>query len=44
MLANVREWDISEEEIASDHNKIKFNISFDKVAGKALAAPGKSLT
>jgi hypothetical protein len=36
MLANVREWDISEEESASDNNIIKFNISFDKAAGKAL--------
>jgi hypothetical protein len=39
MLANVREWDISEEECASGHNTIKFYISFDKAAGKALDAP-----
>jgi hypothetical protein len=44
MIANVRDWDISEEESASDHNIIKFNISFDKFAGKALAAPGKRLS
>jgi hypothetical protein len=39
MLANVREWGISEEESAPDHNIIKFNISFHKAAGKALDAP-----
>jgi hypothetical protein len=44
MLANVREWDISEEESASDHNIIKFNISSDKAAGKALDAPGERLS
>jgi len=30
MLADVKNWDISEEESASDHNIIKFSINLDK--------------
>jgi hypothetical protein len=39
MLAKVREWDISEEESASDHNIIKFSISFDKPCRKSSRCP-----
>jgi len=30
MLPNVKMWGITKEEIASDHNVIKFSISLDK--------------
>ena len=30
MLADIKNWDIYEEEIASDHNVIKFSITLDK--------------
>jgi len=30
MLADIKNWDISEEESASDHNIIKFSIRLDK--------------
>jgi len=30
MLTDVKNWDISEEESASDHNIIKFSINLDK--------------
>jgi hypothetical protein len=44
MLADIREWDISEEESASDHNLIKFDITVDKAEGKCLDAPGEMLS
>jgi hypothetical protein len=28
MLAAIKDWEISEEESCSDHNNIKFNLSF----------------
>jgi hypothetical protein len=30
MLANIKKWDISEEESASDHNLMKFKVRLDK--------------
>ena len=36
MLANIWKWDILEEESASDHKIIKFNINFDKDEGNVL--------
>ena len=41
MLADVKDWDISEEESASDHNIIKFSINLDKntTYGKHLTEP-----
>jgi len=41
MLADVKNWDISEEESASDHNIIKFSINPDKntTHGKHLTEP-----
>jgi hypothetical protein len=43
MLANIQKWDISEEESASDHNIIKFNITLDKAEGIVLDDPGHRL-
>ena len=41
MLTDVKNWDISEEESASDHNIIKFSINLDKntTHGKHLSEP-----
>jgi len=39
MVANIWNWDLSEEESASDHKIIKFNITLDKVVGKAPDPP-----
>jgi len=41
MPADVKNWDISEEESASDHNIIKFSINLDKntTRGKHLTEP-----
>jgi ribonuclease HI len=41
MLANIQKWDISEEESASDHNIIKFNITLDKAEGIVINNPGR---
>jgi hypothetical protein len=41
MLANIQNWDISEEESASDHNIIKFNITFDKAKVIVIDDPGR---
>jgi hypothetical protein len=40
MFANIWNWDLSEEESASDHKIIKFNIILDKVVGKVPEPPG----
>ena len=39
MLAHIQNWDISEEESASDHNIIKFNINLGRVEGNAPDFP-----
>jgi hypothetical protein len=44
MIADIRNWDISEEESASDHNVIKFNITLDKDEGNAPKAPVERLS
>jgi hypothetical protein len=41
MLANIQNWDISEEESASDHNIIKFNITSDKAEGIVIEDAGR---
>ena len=41
MLATIQNWDISEEESASDHNIIKFNIILDKAEGLDIGDPGR---
>jgi hypothetical protein len=43
MIANIQKWDISEEESASGHNIIKFNITLDKAEGIVLNDPGQRL-
>ena len=40
MVANIWNWYLSEEESASDHKIIKFNITLDKVVGKTPEPPG----
>jgi len=39
IVANIWNWDLSEDESASDHKIIKFNITLDKVVGKAPEPP-----
>ena len=41
MLANIQKLDISEEESASDHNIIKFNITLDKAEGIVIDDTGR---
>ena len=43
MLANIQKWDILEEESASDHNIIIFNISSHKADGTLSEDPGQCL-
>jgi len=43
MLVNIQKWDIFEEERASYHNIIKFNISSHKAVGKLLEDPRQFL-
>jgi len=41
MLVKIQKWDISEKESASDHNNIKFNISWDKTEEIVIDDPGR---
>jgi hypothetical protein len=41
MLTHIQNWDISEEESASDHNIIKFNITFNKDEGQGTYDLGR---
>jgi hypothetical protein len=41
MLAHVQNWDISEEKSASNHNIIKFNITFNKDVGLGTYDTGR---
>jgi len=43
MFANIQKWDILEEESASDHNTIIFNISSHKADGTLPEDPGQCL-